>query len=341
MALVGCSNTPEPVREQFHVFGSIASIELRGVAREQAQAPLADISTRLAQLHRDWHPWQASPLTDLNAALAAGDSHEVPESIAALIERSRPLSEASDGLFDPTSGGLIAMWGFHTSEYPVRTPPPSAGAVRQWLELRPRLADITLEGRRVHSRSRTAQLDFGAIAEGSAAEQVLRILHEHGIAHALVDIGGDMVALGSRDGAAWRVSLRDPFGGILGGVGLRDGEALFSSGNYNKFRDAPDGGRWPHVLDLRTGYPATGAASVAVLHSDPVLADAAATALFAGGPAQFALLAERLRLGCAMMITDENELLVTRAMQSRLQLLRSPVTLGTPVDLGEHCTLPD
>ncbi len=136
------------------------------------------------------------------------------------------------------------------------------------------------------------------------------------------------------------MALRDPFGGILGGVALDGGEALFSTGNYSKFRDSPSGARWSHILDPRTGHPARGSAAVAVLHTDPLLADAGATALFVAGPAGFERLARRMGLACALMVTEENEMLVTVAMRARLELLRDPVPLGQPLDLGPACVVP-
>ncbi len=77
-----------------------------------------------------------------------------------------------------------------------------------------------------------------------------------------------------------------------------------------------------------------------VLHADPLLADAGATALFVAGPAGFERLARRMGLGCALMVTEENEMLVTTAMRARLQLVRDPVPLGPPLDLGPGCVLP-
>ena len=126
-------------------------------------------------------------------------------------------------------------------------------------------------------------------------------------------------------------------GGVLGGVELGGGEALFSTGNYSKFRDSPSGARWSHILDPRTGHPARGAAAVVVLHTDPLLADAGATALFVAGPAGFERLVRRMSLGCALMVTEENEMLVTTAMAARVELLRNPVSLGPPLDLGPAC----
>lgn len=115
------------------------------------------------------------------------------------------------------------------------------------------------------------------------------------------------MALGDGDGRPWQVGLRDPFGGVLGGVELAGGEALFSTGNYSKFRDSPSGARWSHILDPRTGQPARGAAAVVVLHTDPLLADAGATALFVAGPAGFERLARRMGLACAMMVTEKTK----------------------------------
>ncbi len=332
-----CSREPDARLETLHVFGTATEIELRGAEPARAQAALADVSAQLNQLHHEWHAWEPSDLTRINAAFAAGESAQAPPSVIDLVERSKPLSEASEGLFDPAIGGLIRDWGFHTSNFPVQSPEPRADALARWRQERPRITDVSVTGDRLASRNPRVQLDFGAVAEGVAAELILDTLHRHGVEHALISLGGDVIAVGDGDGRPWTVAVRDPFGGVLGGVVLRDGEALFSTGNYNKFRASPSGARWGHILDPRTGYPARGAAAVVVLHADPVQADAAATALFVAGPAGFERIARRMRLACALMVTEENEMLVTVGMAARLELLRDPVPLGEPLDLGADC----
>lgn len=340
LALAACSRGPAPRIEEIHVFGSTTEIEIRGAEPAQAQAALAEVTALLALREGEWHAWMPSDLTRINAAFAAGQSVAAPASVIELVEFSRPLSESSEGLFDPAVGGLVQAWGFHTSTYPVLTPAPTEQALARWRAQRPRIGDVQVSGDRLQSRNPRVQLDFGAIAEGAAARETLAILARHGVEHALVSLGGDVVALGDGDGRPWQVALRDPFGGILGGVALDGGEALFSTGNYSKFRDSPSGARWSHILDPRTGHPARGSAAVAVLHTDPLLADAGATALFVAGPAGFERLARRMGLACALMVTEENEMLVTVAMRARLELLRDPVPLGQPLDLGPACVVP-
>ena len=332
-----CTRGPESRFETLHVFGSTTEFELRGADPAKAQAALSEISAQLNQYHREWHAWEPSDLTRINAAFAAGESAPAPASVIDLVERAKPLSEASDGLFDPAIGGLIGAWGFHTSSFPVQSPPPRAEQLASWRSQRPRIGDVTVADGRLSSRNPSVQLDFGALAEGVAGELILDTLRRHDVPQALVSMGGDVVALGDGGGRPWSVGIRDPFGGVLGGVELHDGEALFSTGNYNKFRASPSGARWSHILDPRTGHPARGAAAVIVLHPDPVLADAAATALFVAGPAGFERIARRMGLGCALMVTEENEMLVTAAMRARLELLRDPVPLGAPIDLGPGC----
>lgn len=338
LALSACTPTPPPRTEQLLVFGTTVDIELRAAPPGEAQAALTQIAALLNRREREWHAWETSDLTRINAAFAAGRPAEAPASVIALVERSQQLSQASEGLYDPAIGGLVGAWGFHTSAYPVLTPAPTREWLDAWRRARPRITDVAIVGSQLSSPNRRTQLDFAAIAEGAAAESVLGILREHRIRHALVSMGGDVVALGDGDGAPWQVAVRDPFDGILAGVELGDGEALFSTGNYSKFRESPTGARWSHILDPRTGYPARGSAAVVVLHTDPVLADAAATALFVAGPSGFERLVRAMRLGCAMMVTEENEMLVTSAMKLRLTMFRDPVPLGAPLDMGAGCS---
>ncbi len=336
LALAGCSPPPERV-EQLLVFGATAEIRLRNVDPDAAQAALAELSAELNQRHREWHAWEPSDVTRINQAFAAGEAAPAPDSVLELVRLAQPLSEATGGLFDPAIGGLVEAWGFHTSRYPILTPIPRQETLADWRDNRPFITGVRIQGRQLIADNPRTQLDFAAMAEGVAAGQALAILARHGVRDALVNLGGDVTALVGEGSSRWRVALRDPFGGVLGTVELGDTESLFSSGSYNKFRYSAAGARQAHILDPRTGQPARGAASVVVLHPDPLLADVAASALFVAGPSGFAGLARQLGLGCALMVTDENELLVTVAMKARVTLARDPVALGPPLDLGPGC----
>lgn len=335
--LFGCQREPEPVREQLLVFGSSAEVEVVNADAAVVRQVLAEAMADLAQLERDWHAWQPSALTRVNAALAAGAAAPAPESIRQLLERVRPWSERSGGLFDPAIGGLIALWGFHTDQFPITRPLPEPAQIEAWLAQRPQLGDVRIEGEQIISRNPAVQLDLAAVAEGAAAERVAALLRRRGIDNALLSLGGDLLALGQRGSRRWRVAIRDPIGGgdrMLASIELGDGESLFTSGNYARFRQAPSGQRWAHILDPRSGRPAEGVAEAVVLAADPVRADALATALMVGGPAQFAALLRAFGVRCALILTDQNELMITRAMASRIELLRRPVMLGEP--LGEE-----
>ena len=338
LLLLGCEREVEPQRETLFVFGGEAEIDIQGADPAAAQHALAALSERFNTLHREWHAWESSPLTELNAHLARGERSTPPASIRELIQRSQTLSIKSDGLFDPAIGGLMKLWGFHTSTFPVTSPMPDKTQIEAWRQQRPSIADVVVEGESVYSHNPAVELDFGGIAEGVAAEQAAQLLSEHGIRNVLLTLGGDVYALGDGGGRPWRVGIRDPYGGVLAGVDLHDHEALFSSGNYNKFREAPSGARWAHVLDPQTGMPVQGSAAVAVLHRDPVLADIAATTLMIGGPARFAELTDALGVRCALLLTDENELVITVAMDARVQLQREPVRLGAPTGTAGPCS---
>jgi thiamine biosynthesis lipoprotein len=272
-----------------------------------------------------------------NVAGRRGADAPAPATLRPLFERSRDFATASDGLLDPAVGGLVELWGFHSAHFPLTVPPPGRPAIAAWLATAPRLAQVRWQGDRVASTNPAVQLDFNAILEGATAAALAQTLRRHGVAQARLDLGGDTYALGDGGGRPWTVELRDPYGGTLGAVELRDGEAFFTSGNYDKFRTSAQGQRWGHVLDPRTGMPSRGAAAVAVLSDDPVLADAASTALMVGGPSAFRRLVHRLGAGCALMVTEENELLITRAMRARMRFAREPIPLGAPVPAGTDC----
>lgn len=323
--------------QRITVDGSDTILEIRD-ASPQALATLRPAITKLLLVqNQQSHAWKTSELTSINSALAAGEKAPISKYNLRLIEISKPLYASSDSYYDPGIGSLVRMWGFYTDKFPITETPPTNAKISEWLVRKPNFSDIAITKQSITSSNPNTQLDFSTILEGVAAQDMRRIFAQQHIEDALVTMGSDQFSVGNENTKPWTVLLKDPFGGDLGQIDLQGNEALFSSGNFNKFRVAPSGSRWGHVLNPRTGKPAQGSAAVVVLHNDPVLADAASTALMAGGSGNFSRLVIRLKLACAMMVTEENELLITKQMKKRVKFYRDPVPLGEPIANGQTC----
>jgi len=334
--LISC-NTSNTSTQKITVDSSDTILEIRD-ASPQALADLAPAITQLLQAEiKQSHAWKKSELTSINSALAAGQKAAISKNNLYLMQISMPLYEASDAYYDPSIGSLVRMWGFYSDKFPISESPPTNEQISRWLAHRPTFTDINTDTKTISTNNPNTQLDFATILEGVAAQKIKRVFSQRQITDALVTLGSDQFVVGNENTKPWNVRLKDPFGGDLGEIDLQGNEALFSSGNFNKFRVAPTGSRWGHVLNPRTGKPSQGSAAVVVLHSDPVLADAASTALMAAGPGNFSRLVIRMKLACAMMVTEENELLITTQMKKRVTFFRDPVPLGKPISNGQAC----
>jgi thiamine biosynthesis lipoprotein len=323
-------------RERVFLFGTFAEVEIRGADRRRAAAAMAEVARTWQRFHHEWHPWEPGPLSALNASLKKGEpSAPLPASLLELIALGARYERESKGLFNPAIGRLVSLWGFHGGDYPVRALPPSAAEVEAILASAPSLAQIEVLGDRARSDNRWLQLDFSAIAEGRALQEAETLLRRHGIEHALVSMGGDVLAIGRAGRRPWRIAIAHPDGGVLASVSLRDGEALFTAGGYRRYREA-DGERMPHLIDPRSGHPARGAVAATVLHADPVRADAAATALAVGGAAALAGIVRDMQVPCALTLEPDGSLHVTRPLHDRLTALAeaAPVRL---IEIAGDC----
>jgi thiamine biosynthesis lipoprotein len=335
--LSACESSTTP-HDTWSVFGSQAELTLPAETSESDRTEAARIvATLWQQREHDWHAWQPSTLTEFNSALHADGEALAPLALRNLLSKSAALQTDSQGWFDPGVGRLVAMWGFHTSDYPVRTPALSQMDRNAWAAQPDSLMQLHCNAEwHCRTENRALQLDFNAIAEGEALDEGSSALRAAGIANALLNLGGDVLALGNNGSQSWRVGVIDGEGGVLGGVALEDGEALMTSGRYAKYREGPAGERWPHVLNPFTGQPETGARLSVVLHPDPARADAAATALLAAGPAHFEALVSSMRLGCALLVDAEGRVWITEGMGQRFEWQR-PLPEAERVDSGRAC----
>ncbi len=206
----------------------------------------------------------------------------VSEEMSALLATCLEYSAATDGAFDITVGSIVSAWGFYHGD--GRKPWPWAlwwaqrNSGYQHLELN--RSDGTVRFRKAAMR-----LDPGAIGKGYAVDRVVEVLKQYGVQAAFVSSGTSSIyAMGSppdRDG--WGVDIRDPeASGEAASARLSD-EAISTSGSYAKFFES-DGTRYSHILDPRTGRPATRVAAVSVIGPRTIDTEAWSTALYVNGP---------------------------------------------------------
>ena len=169
---------------------------------------------------------------------------------------------------------------------------------------------------------RTVQLDLGGYGKGYALDRAAAILKARGVNNALINIGGNVLALGSKGEAPWRVGIQHPREPRpLASLPLRDGEAIGTSGDYQRFFEM-DGERYCHLLDPRSGRPARGTQAVTVLITPRpgagTLSDAASKPAYLGGEA-WRDYARRFGIDHALRVDADGRIQVTRALHDRLQ----------------------
>ena len=324
-ALTACRPAPPLVQQEAFVFGTRVEVIVAGQPEAEARAATGAVLREFDRLHRSYHAWQPSELSTLNAALAAGKSAEVSEELAAWLREAQALSAAGDGLFDPGIGRLIVLWGFQNDEYPAQLPDPAALAA--WRATPAGIADLHLDGRRVSSRSPQVAIDFGGYLKGVALDRAAAILRAHGVGNALINIGGNVMALGRKNGEPWRVGIQHPRQpGALATLELADGEAVGTSGDYQRYFEV-GGQRYSHLIDPRSGEPAQHTRALTVLIPGGAQAgmrsDALSKPLFIAG-ASWPALAERLGVTHVLRVDADGRLEISAALNARLKFVATP-----------------
>jgi thiamine biosynthesis lipoprotein len=315
--LAACQRDQEQSAELF-VFGTIIEIKIWGASPEEASHAFSELQQMFQGMHRDWHAWEPGRLTNINNAFAQGRPATADKDIVEMVRRSQQIEASTGGRFNPAIGELVRLWGFHTSDYPITGPPPSQLQISEILEQKPSSTDIHINGLELRSDNPIVQLDFGGIAKGYAVDLTIAHLRELGIGNAIVNAGGDLRAIGSHGDRPWRVAIRKPGGGNIGSVQVNGDEAIFTSGNYERFRQDKTV-RYPHILDPNTGWPAKDIASVTIITDEGLLADAAATALIVAGLEHWPKVARALDLDQVAVVDEAGTVYLTPEMEKRIQ----------------------
>lgn len=319
--LAACSKVPLYQQESF-VFGTRVEILIAGLDEATARPATAAVLREFDRLHRTYHAWQPSELSALNTAIAAGKTQAVTSEMAALLRDAQRLSAQGDGLFDPGIGRLIRLWGFQSDEFKAAL--PDQAALAAWRAAKPSIADLRLDGDVVSSRNPAVALDFGGYLKGVALDRAAAILAEHGVGNALINIGGNVLALGRKNGKPWRVGIQHPRQpGPLATIELKDGEAIGTSGDYQRYFEL-GGQRYCHLLDPRGGAPVTHTQALTVVVSAQanvgMLSDVASKPLFIAGPGWPAL-AGKMGVTQVLRVDADGHVQVSGALLRRLEFV--------------------
>jgi thiamine biosynthesis lipoprotein len=329
MLSAACKREQPVYNTRFLAFGTLVDLSIIGVDKATADHASATLEQDFAFMHQAWHAWDPGPLGRVNRLIQQGKTFSVPPSVLPLIRLGQRYSEQSGGLFNPAIGHLVDIWGFHKDEPECRPPPPPE-AIRNLLRSAPSMADLSLDGIMLHSKNPDVKLDFGAFGKGYGIDLAIAHLREMGIHNAIVNAGGDLRAIGDRDGAPWRIAVRRPGGGVFATIEVSGDESVFTSGDYERYF-VYEGETYHHIIDPRTGYPAQGTRSVTVVHGDAATADAAATALFVAGPEGWVDVARNMGIKLVLLLDVTGTIHMTPAMAQRIKLLdREPDTKLSP-----------
>ncbi|MDT8368551.1 MAG: FAD:protein FMN transferase [Longimicrobiales bacterium] len=273
------------VRRTFPMMGTVGEIAIP--ARHEASTRVA-VNAAIGELQRVEHLMSRfradSDIGRVNAA-APGQAVPVSPETAEVIRDALAWAEETGGVFDPCLARLSELW----DPTQVDAPPAEVDLAPYRSQSLWRAVEVDGDptAPRVRRHRAVAALDLGGIAKGYGVDRAVAVLNGFGVTRGLVNLGGDLMALGVAEGGhPWRIGVRDPLRpdqviATLEGVDA----AIATSGDYLRYFEY-GGRRYHHLLDPVTGSPRTASMhTVTVRASSVCTADAAATAAFGVSPA--------------------------------------------------------
>ena len=271
----------QPYKRTLKLMGSRFDITV--VAQDSAQAKeyidlAVDEISRIERLISSWDPH--SQTSDINR-MAGIEAVQVDAELYGLIERALSISKLTDGAFDISYASIDRIWKFDGSMQST----PSETEIKASID-KVGYQNIILDKEKgtVFLAKEGMKIGFGAIGKGYAADKAKALLISKGVASGIINASGDMNTWGKQpNGEEWKVAITNPMNKnkVFALLPIFNA-AVVTSGNYEKYVEF-NGIRYTHIIDPRTGYPATGIISVTVFAPKAELADALATSVFVMG----------------------------------------------------------
>lgn len=319
--------TPERIHGEGKAMGTHLTFAAYTNERVDAAKTRAAFDAAIAEIRRiealmtTWRP--DSEVSRINAA-AGKEPVSVSEETYEVIKESVRAAEMSQGTFDITFQTLHGLWKFDED----LDPHPPADK-----DLKERLAFVGWKNIKLDDAKKSVMLakertkiGLGGIAKGYAVDKAVAVLEKAGLTSFFVQAGGDLFARGKKpDGSEWTAGVRDPRGreGVYFAKLPISDHAFSTAGDYERSYIV-NGKRYHHIIDPRTGYPATASRSVTIWAPTALLADMIDDAVFILGPEKGLALVESIDGVGAVIVDAKNNVWISQRLKGRLELVAAP-----------------
>lgn len=281
-------------------------------AQKFIDSAIAEVS-RIEYLISDWKPQTQISEVNRNAGIKP---IKVDKEVFDLTKRAIHFSEITNGAFDISFAAMERIWKFDGS----MTEMPSAESIKRSVE-KVGYKNIILDSLEstVFLKLPGMKIGFGALGEGYAADRCRDLLIKKGIKSGIINGSGDIRTWGNQpDGSKWKIGITDPFNNeeIFAVVPLED-EAVTTSGSYEKFITL-NGKRYSHIINPKTGYPATGLISVTVFGPSAETANGFSTSIMVLGKKKGLKLIKKFPEYKCIIISDKGKVFTSKNISRKM-----------------------
>lgn len=316
--LNGCTLKKEPISKSGFFMGTIVNITLYDKPNEnildEAFKKISNIENKLSLNIASSEVNKINEKAGLEAVSVSKETFD-------LIEASIEYSKKSYGNFDVSIGPLVKLWGIGTPNAKV----PTKEEISDTLKLI-NYENIILnkEENSVYLKEKNMILDLGGIAKGYIADIISEFLLSKGVSKAILDLGGNIFALGEKSkGESWTIGVQNPFenrGSPLGTLKVSN-KSIVTSGIYERFLEF-NGVKYHHILNPKSGYPYdNNLSSVTIISSKSIDGDALSTATFGMGLSKGLDLINSLSYAEAIFVTKDREIYLSDGIKNDFTLM--------------------
>lgn len=321
----GVDGTARPKAETYFIFDTLVTVKIYD--GQPTAAHFKEIEQIMKTIDKQMNRnREDSELSEVNRQ-SGQQAVAVSEQTFHVVRTALNYAASSKGKFDPTVGPLVDLWGIG-KEGAKR---PAQAAIDQTLGLIGyKKVELNEAGRTIRLAMQGMELDLGAIAKGYAADRIAAYLKETGFTSAIIDLGGNILAMGRKPGGElWSIGVQNPLEprGAHIGIIKADNQTIVTSGIYERYF-IENGEHYHHIMDPDRGYPVrNGLVGVTIVTDRSEDADALSTTLFSLGLEEGMRFVESRPNTDALFITDSNKVYVTSGLKGKLALTNEQFTL--------------